>query len=42
MDVISLLKSSYSDYGTILSDTWYALLKKEIIENVSVIKLNRF
>lgn len=34
MDIVGLVKRSYSDYGTILKDSWYTIIAEELRENV--------
>ncbi|KAL1400961.1 hypothetical protein pipiens_007005 [Culex pipiens pipiens] len=33
MDIVGLVKRSYSDYGTILKDSWYTIIAEELREN---------
>lgn len=35
MDIVGLVKRSYSDYGTILKDSWYTIIAEELRNNVS-------
>lgn len=39
MDVVGLLKSSYSDYATIITDWTFALFSEKIKDNVNTINL---
>ena len=36
MDIVGLVKKSYSDYGTIIADSWYTYICEELRENVSI------
>lgn len=36
MDVVGLLKSSYSDYATIITDWTFALFSEKIKDNVMI------
>lgn len=33
MDIVGLVKRSYSDYGTILKDSWYTIIAEELSNN---------
>lgn len=35
MDIVGLIKKSYRGYGSLISDSWYALLKENVRNNVS-------
>lgn len=35
MDIVGLIKKSYQGYGSLISDSWYALLKENVKNNVS-------
>lgn len=40
MDIVGILKSSYYDYGTIITDAWYYIFSSELRSNVSNVFLN--